>query len=273
MKKLIIIWEKARFFLLAFLVAATIVGLGYPIADSLKDSVKFQRGNYKFHWFSNADSSIPFSSRLKQKILFLPYILDDWQSRIEAIYLKEAFQGPTTTPKVATYLGHFPYSEPNSDDLVKVADFYGREEFLLRTTADAFSLMKSDAKVNGVDLTLISGFRSIAQQEKLFLNQVNRKGSKEAAARSSAPPGYSEHHTGYAFDIGQGDDTDTFASYKFESTRAFSWLTNNAHKYGFEMSFPKDNVQGIIYEPWHWRYVSSQDAATIFYNARNLISN
>ena len=105
------------------------------------------------------------------------------------------------------------------------------------------------------------------------MNQVNRKGSKEAAARSSAPPGYSEHHTGYAFDIGQGDDTDTFASYKFESTRAFSWLTNNAHKYGFEMSFPKDNVQGIIYEPWHWRYVSSQDAATIFYNARNLISN
>lgn len=272
MKRLIILWEKTRFFLLAFLIAAIIVSLGYPIAANLNSFEKIQREYYKFHWFSKSDSSVSFSSQLKQPFLFLPYILDDWNSRIED-HIRKTSEKSTAESKKVTYLGHFPYSEPNLNDLVKVADFYGREEFLLKIAADAFVLMKSEARVDNIDLTLISGFRSIAQQEKLFLNQVSRKGSKESAARSSAPPGYSEHHTGYALDIGQGDDTDTFASYKFESTKAFSWLASNAHKYGFEMSFPKDNAQGIIYEPWHWRYVSSQEAAAVFYNARNLISN
>ena len=167
-------------------------------------------------------------------------------------------------PSLENYFGHFPYSENKQQNLVKVADFYGREEFLARTAATAFNRMKLDAKASGVNLTLISGFRSRAQQEKLFLKQINKQGSKEAAARLSAPPGYSEHHTGYALDIGEDQNIDTFIKFEFENTEAYRWLEQNAHKYGFELSFPKNNLQGVSYEPWHWRFVNSQKAQEIF---------
>ncbi len=178
------------------------------------------------------------------------------------------FSIQSTPPKVETYLGHFPYSENKQENLVKVADFYGREEFLDKTAANAFNRMKSDAKTSGVDITIISGFRSIAQQKKLFLKQINKRGGKEAAARFSAPPGYSEHHTGYALDIGEGQNIDTYIKFEFEYTEAYLWLVKNAHKYGFELSFPKNNLQGVSYEPWHWRFVGSQKAQDIFRMAR-----
>ena len=124
-------------------------------------------------------------------------------------------------PEVEKNLGHFPYKE-NQQQLVKVADFYGREEFLDQEAAWAFQQMQADAKVSGIDLTIISGFRSISQQEKLFARQINRRGSKEAAARLSAPPGFSEHHTGYALDIGEGENIDTFLKFEFEQIESYS---------------------------------------------------
>lgn len=166
--------------------------------------------------------------------------------------------------KTKPYLGHFPYAENEQQNLVKVADFYGREEFLDRVVAEAFNKMKLDANASGVDLTLISGFRPIAEQKKLFLKQISKRGSKEEAARLSAPPGYSEHHTGYALDIGEGENIDTFLKLDFEYTKAYRWLINNAHKYGFELSFPKNNLQGVSYEPWHWRFVRTPEAQKIF---------
>ncbi|MDV2998286.1 MAG: putative carboxypeptidase YodJ [Chroococcidiopsis sp. SAG 2025] len=130
--------------------------------------------------------------------------------------------------------------------------------------------MKLDSKRSGIELVLISGFRSITAQNKLFLKQINRKGNKELAAKLSAPPGYSEHHTGYGLDIGEGKDIDTYTKFEFDRTQAYFWLTKNAHKYGFELSFPKNNLQGVSYEPWHWRYINSPIASKVFENARNL---
>ncbi|NEP23730.1 MAG: M15 family metallopeptidase [Moorea sp. SIO3I6] len=173
-----------------------------------------------------------------------------------------------TPPQVETHLGHFPYAENQRQNLVKVADFYGREEFLDRTAANAFFQMQADAKASGVDLTIISGFRSVPQQERLFSRQISKRGSREAAARLSAPPGHSEHHTGYAVDIGEGEDIDTFLKPEFESTKAYRWLAENAYRYGFELSFPQGNSQGVSYEPWHWRYVGSPEATAVFSPAR-----
>ena len=81
---------------------------------------------------------------------------------------------------------------------------------------------------------------------------------------------FSEHHTWYAIDIGDGQVPATNLSEKFEQTPAFRWLENNAAKYSFELSFPPNNPQGISYEPWHWRYVGDADSLKTFYQAQQL---
>lgn len=83
-------------------------------------------------------------------------------------------------------------------------------------------------------------------------------------------PGYSEHHTGYAIDIGDGARPDTHLSEAFEDTPAFRWLEKNAARFSFELSFPRHNPQGVSYEPWHWRFVGDRHSLQTFYRARQL---
>ena len=70
----------------------------------------------------------------------------------------------------------------------------------------------------------------------------------------NAAPGYSEHHSGNALDIGTPGEAPAEAS--FETTAAFEWLATHAGKFHFHMSYPRDNIHGIVYEPWHWCYAS-----------------
>ena len=131
--------------------------------------------------------------------------------------------------------------------------------------------MQAAAKAQGIALVPISAFRTLDQQNQLFF-EVKQQRNQEARKRAevSAPPGYSEHHTGYAVDIGDGSAQATHLSESFESTKAFQWLKNNAAKYSFELSFPPNNPQGVSYEPWHWRYVGDRPSLELFYKARNL---
>lgn len=179
---------------------------------------------------------------------------------------------PTQTVLAQTVYGHFPFSEAPQQRLISMGKYYHRTEFLDQEAGEAFKRMKGDAQAQGVDLVLISGFRSISAQTKLFEKQIQKRGSKEAASKLSAPPGHSEHHTGYALDIGDGKQPSLDLKYQFESSQAYRWLANNAHKYGFELSFPKNNIQGVSFEPWHWRYVASNHANSIFALPRTLLS-
>jgi D-alanyl-D-alanine carboxypeptidase len=125
--------------------------------------------------------------------------------------------------------------------------------------------MQAEARQEGILLVPLSGFRSLAQQEKLFFGVKAQRGQRTTErAEVSAPPGYSEHHTGYAIDIGDGKAPTTHVEERFAETEAFAWLEENAARYNFELSFPKDNQQ-ISYEPWHWRYVGNQESLEIFY--------
>jgi zinc D-Ala-D-Ala carboxypeptidase len=169
---------------------------------------------------------------------------------------------------VPTKFGHFPYSEDNSDRLVNAGLFirgtYERSELLDIEADQAFRQMAKDASIQGISLMPISGFRNIADQSELFRKQIERRGSETEAARASAPPGYSEHHTGYALDIADQQHPDTDLKLTFQETTAYRWLLENAPKYGFEQSFPLNNKQGVNFEPWHWRYFGSARAAQIF---------
>jgi len=166
-------------------------------------------------------------------------------------------------------LGHLAYPEAPASELAPItAD--GRIR-MRKAAADRFRAMSQAARSAGVSLVPISGFRSVKEQEQLFFEvgaQRNQTPAQRAAL--SAPPGHSEHHTGYAVDIGDGAAPATNLQATFDQTKAFRWLQANAARFGFEISFPKDNVQGVSYEPWHWRFVGDRTSLEMFYKARNL---
>jgi len=124
--------------------------------------------------------------------------------------------------------------------------------------------MVAAASAEGVRLIPISGFRTVAYQKVLFRRACRRYGSEKKAARWVAPPGHSEHHTGWSLDLGEESSPETDVDASFENTRAFRWLEENASRFGFELSFSKDNPQGIGYEPWHWRYVGAEAPKKLF---------
>ncbi len=134
--------------------------------------------------------------------------------------------------------------------------------------------MMNSAKLDGVDLRLLSAYRSHQLQREIFFDiKSDRNQTASERATVSAPPGYSEHSTGYAIDLGDGARPDTHFEESFEETRAFLWLKGNAARYHFVLSFPRDNHQGVSYEPWHWRFEGSADALRQFEPAREVHSN
>jgi len=177
---------------------------------------------------------------------------------------------PTATPvenaiAEASLLGHLPYDEAPPEELQAVSGGI----MMRQKAAEAFLQMQEAARAEGVNLALISGFRNQKDQEHLFFDvKAERAQVATQRAEVSAPPGYSEHHTGYAMDVGDGDVPATDLSVDFENTRAFKWMQANAARYSFELSFPKNNPQGVSYEPWHWRFVGDRHSLETFYKAR-----
>ncbi len=168
-----------------------------------------------------------------------------------------------------TVLGHLTYSEAPESELAPISRD-GRIR-MRKAAAEKYQAMVQAARSAGVILVPISGFRSIKDQEQLFFGvgaQRNQTPAQRAAL--SAPPGHSEHHTGYAVDIGDGATPATNLQPTFDKTKAYQWLEANAARFSFEMSFPKDNAQGVSYEPWHWRFVGDRDSLETFYKAKNI---
>ncbi|MFC4891513.1 D-alanyl-D-alanine carboxypeptidase family protein [Pseudofrancisella aestuarii] len=148
----------------------------------------------------------------------------------------------------------FLFKEAKPEDLILIGkDFFGRDVHLDKNTEIAWNKMYQAAKQDNVELFIVSGFRSYEYQQGI----INRKLAKgiplEEIKKVNALPGMSEHHTGRAIDFTTVGEDEVLTE-RFEETVAFEWLTKNAHKYGFKMSFPRDNKYGFIYEPWHWCY-------------------
>ena len=129
---------------------------------------------------------------------------------------------------------------------------------------DSLLEMREEAKKDGIYLVLLSGYRSINLQNDIFYSLKSIRNQEAAErARVSAPPGYSEHSTGFAIDIGDATQKETDFETEFQNTDAFKWLIKNAAKFHFKLSFTKDN-KFIDYEPWHWRYEGSIEALKVF---------
>lgn len=164
-------------------------------------------------------------------------------------------------------LNHFPYEEAPQNELEPISADGGIK--LRASAARAYKDMTAAASAEGVILIPLSGFRSVKEQEQVYFEvKAERSQTLQQRAMVSAPPGHSEHHTGYAIDIGDGNVPATNLSPDFDQTKAFQWLSNNATKYNFEISFPKGNQQGVTYEPWHWRFVGDKQSLDTFYKAK-----
>lgn len=128
----------------------------------------------------------------------------------------------------------------------------GQDYLMTPETANAWEAMKQAAQSEQVILEVVSSFRTIERQIAIIQNKLNRNMAIEKILTLSAPPGYSEHHTGRALDINTPGCVAT--EEEFEDTDAFRWLQQNAGAFGFTLSYPRGNASGFIYEPWHWCY-------------------
>jgi len=118
---------------------------------------------------------------------------------------------------------------------------------------------------------VLSAWRSVDLQKQLFFDvKAERNQTSADRARVSAPPGFSEHSTGFAVDLGDGRLPATNLKESFESTEAYRWLDRQAARFHFVRSFPRGNRQGVSYEPWHWRFEGSTEALEMFEPAQRL---
>jgi D-alanyl-D-alanine carboxypeptidase len=157
-------------------------------------------------------------------------------------------------------------AEATEGELTAVGNYRqtGRVVKMRADAAGAYLNMTEQARADGAEIIPISGFRSSEYQETLFQRAVIRYGSEDAAVRWVARPGRSEHQTGLAIDLGDGKTPAYDVEPPFEETPAFDWLQRNAARFGFELSYPRNNPRGVHYEPWHWRFVGTPEAKEVF---------
>ncbi len=146
-----------------------------------------------------------------------------------------------------------------------VIDVYGGYDrgYLDYRVAPHYIEMYNAALEEGLKLSPLSGYRSVARQKNNFENLIRdymNKGYSKAQATVLAseiilPPSTSEHNAGLAMDI-------LSLEVSFENSDEFAWLQEHAADYGFILRYPKDKqkITKITYEPWHWRYVGVKAA-------------
>lgn len=156
-------------------------------------------------------------------------------------------------------------AEYEPTDLVAVGN-----ERLRSEAATAIMQLVAAAKSNNINLSYVSGYRSYSYQQTIYSNYVRQSGQAKADT-FSARPGYSDHQTGLAIDVGNSDGSCELAIC-FGNTAGGSWVTANAYLYGFVVRYPEgtEEITGYQYEPWHLRYVGVWLATKIRDNPQTL---
>lgn len=164
------------------------------------------------------------------------------------------FQAPNSSTVIVNKQRPLDPQSYAPDDLVPIEGHQLRQP-----AADALADMLADMRQEGITVNVSSGYRSYDTQVTTYDHWVQQNG-QAAADRLSARPGYSEHQTGLAVDLGDGSGCDLQAC--FANTPAGQWVADNAFEYGFILRFPDgaESVTGYNYEPWHWRYIGVDQA-------------
>ena len=208
--------------------------------DELKESLEEEQDKYR-KLEKQVGSALKTVGDLDKLSKIDPELLQKYS---KVYFLNEHYAPPKILPIEKEYLY-------NENDL----------EYLHAQVMAFFEEMVHDAKDDGVDLYIVSAFRSFNEQKSLKSAYTVTYGS--GANTFSADQGYSEHQLGTTVDFTTKGINGGLAG--FDTTPAFIWLQDNAHRYGFVLSYPKGNAY-YIYEPWHWRFVGEDLARKLHKN-------
>ncbi len=208
--------------------------------DELKESLEEEQDKYR-KLEKQVGSALKTVGDLDKLSKIDPELLQKYS---KVYFLNEHYAPPKILPIEKEYLY-------NESDL----------EYLHAQAMPFFEEMVHDAKDDGVDLYVVSAFRSFNEQKSLKSAYTVTYGS--GANTFSADQGYSEHQLGTTVDFTTKGINGGLAG--FDTTPAFEWLQENAHRYGFVLSYPKGNAY-YIYEPWHWRFVGEDLARKLHKN-------
>ena len=208
--------------------------------DELKESLEDEQKKYKA-LEKQVGSALKTVGELDKLSKIDPELLQKYS---KVYFLNEHYTPPKTLPLEKAFL----YNESDAESLHhQVMPF--------------FEEMVQDAKDDGIDLYVVSAFRSFNEQKSLKNAYTVTYGS--GANAFSADQGYSEHQLGTTIDFTTTGINGGLSG--FDATPAFAWLQENAHRYGFVLSYPKGNAY-YIYEPWHWRFVGEDLARKLHKN-------
>lgn len=170
----------------------------------------------------------------------------DFASRIDELFRELGIPADYAQTRQLTL-----QTEAAATDLVSVGNSpEGKPCRLIRPAARAWHSMYAGARKLDIELQPLSGFRSVERQVEIIRGKLAVGEKISDILHSIAAPGFSEHHTGRAIDV--GSDECPPLEEVFADTRAFAWLRLHAEEHGYKMSYPRHNPQGFVYEPWHW---------------------
>jgi D-alanyl-D-alanine carboxypeptidase len=138
----------------------------------------------------------------------------------------------------------------------------GSNYYLRSILINDLKSLVTDAKSEGIDLSIVSAYRSYSTQQSTYQYWVNYNGGCVSCAdKISARAGHSQHQLGTTLDFSSSEVNDSLGI-RFGDTQASKWLKANAYKYGFVISFPQgyEATTGYSYEPWHYRYIGRSNA-------------
>lgn len=170
-----------------------------------------------------------------------------------------------------------PHNMIPDDYEVDLVNVQGKYDMDSRAAYSAKELIADAAKA-GYDMAICSAYRTVEKSAELYRRKVNQfiaagyseEDAKTEAAMWVAPPGTSEHHTGLSMDIVSSDYWGYYSDleYDYDKFDSFQWMQENCAKYGFILRYPKGKSEftGIVYEPWHYRYVGKEAAEYIMEN-------
>ena len=170
------------------------------------------------------------------------------------------------------------YKLPSSyapKDLVKASKSgirRGENYYLRSIVIPDLTRMITDAKSEGVDLSIVSGYRSYQTQIDTYNYWLKmNNGNTSLVDTFSARAGHSQHQLGTAIDFSTNEIGDKLGD-EFSNTKASKWLSQNAYKYGFVISYPKgyENITGYKHESWHYRYIGLENAQNMI-NSRKIL--
>ena len=225
--------------------------------DNIQDQIDYFEMDYLDRYVAYKDAHPELDS--KTVVIYVNAGLD------YDFYTHTATSSYLNTPYIIANKHYALGSDYVPENLVQLSSKYGtgKNNQMVQVAKDAFESLCKAAEDQGYTIRGISGYRSYEYQEELYNNYVLQDGKDEADTYSSRA-GHSDHQTGLAIDVSDGDTPYT----SFGETDEFRWMQDNAYLYGFILRFPKgkENITGYQYESWHYRYVGVDIATYIHEN-------